>query len=120
MLRTVVRSYRDAFSGIPRQVWVLASCLFVNRLGMMVLPFLELYLTDERRLGIEEAGRLVALYGVGSILGVTCGGWLTDRFGARRVQLASLVSNAALLLVDRKSTRLNSSHIQKSRMPSSA
>ena len=30
------------------------------------------------------------------------------------------VSNFTLNLLDRKSTRLNSSHIQKSRMPSSA
>jgi len=99
MLRSLARSYRDAFSGLPRQVWVLALCLFVNRLGMMVLPFLELYLTEERHLGVDEAGRLVALYGVGSILGVTSGGWLTDRFGSRRVQLASLLGNALLLLV---------------------
>ena len=30
------------------------------------------------------------------------------------------IRNAAIAAVDRKSTRLNSSHIQKSRMPSSA
>ena len=33
---------------------------------------------------------------------------------------ASLVAASSLLIEDRKSTRLNSSHIQKSRMPSSA
>jgi predicted MFS family arabinose efflux permease len=99
MLRTLVRSYRDAFSGLPRHVWVLASCLFVNRVGMMVLPFLALYLTGERGYDVDSAGRLVSLYGVGSILGVTAGGWLTDRFGPRRVQLASLASNALFLVV---------------------
>jgi predicted MFS family arabinose efflux permease len=99
MLRALVRSYRDAFSGLPRQVWVLASCLFVNRVGMMVLPFLALYLTDERGYGVDAAGRMVSLYGVGSILGVTAGGWLADRFGPRRVQLASLTLNALFLVV---------------------
>ena len=98
MLRTLVRSYRDAFSGLPRQVWVLALVLFVNRVGMMVMPFLELYLTGERGFSVKVAGRFVALYGVGSILGVTAGGWLTDRFGSRRVQLASLCLNALFLL----------------------
>ena len=34
--------------------------------------------------------------------------------------LAVKVPEAALASIDRKSTRLNSSHIQKSRMPSSA
>jgi len=99
MLGALVRSYRDAFSGLPRQVWVLAGCLFVNRVGMMVLPFLELYLAQERGLAVDVAGRLVALYGVGSILGVTLGGQLTDRLGPRRVQLASLVCQALFLLL---------------------
>ena len=40
-------------------------------------------------------------------------------FGGQITFLA-LPLTAALLLEDRKSTRLNSSHIQKSRMPSSA
>lgn len=99
MLRAIVRSYRDAFSGLPRQVWVLALVLFVNRLGMMVMPFLALYLTGERGFTVAAAGRLVALYGVGSILGVTSGGWLTDRLGSRRVQLTSLCANALFLVL---------------------
>jgi predicted MFS family arabinose efflux permease len=99
MLRAVVRSYRAAFSGLPRQVWVLAACLFVNRVGMMVLPFLGLYLVEVRGHPADVAGRLVSLYGVGSILGVTAGGWLADRFGPRRVQLASFVLSALFLFV---------------------
>src|SRR5262245_40006961 len=99
MLRAIVRSYRDAFSGLPRQVWVLAAVLFVNRVGMMVFPFLALYLTGERGFQVDAAGRLVALYGVGSILGVSAGGWLSDRLGPRRVQLASLCLNALFLVV---------------------
>ncbi|NOT31241.1 MAG: MFS transporter, partial [Planctomycetes bacterium] len=99
MLRAIVRSYRDAFSGLPRQVWVLALVLFVNRVGMMVLPFLALYLTGERGFAVDSAGGLVALYGVGSMLGVTAGGWLADRFGPRRVQLTSLCLNALFLMV---------------------
>jgi predicted MFS family arabinose efflux permease len=99
MLRAIVRSYRDAFSGLPRQVWVLALCLFVNRVGMMVLPFLELYLTGARGFAVDSAGRLVALWGVGSMLGVTVGGWFADRFGPRRVQLASLMLNGLCLFL---------------------
>src|SRR5262245_3266413 len=99
MLRVLVRRYRDAFSGLPRQVWVLASCLFVNRAGMVVLPFLALYLTRARGYGVDAAARLVSLSGLDAILGVTAGGWLADRFGPRRVQLASLTLNALFLVV---------------------
>ena len=44
------------------------------------------------------------------------GGWF-QWWNLRRTRIANLASSVR---VDRKSTRLNSSHIQKSRMPSSA
>jgi len=102
MLRTVLRGYHDSFRGLPRKVWVLALCLLINRLGTMVLPFLELYLVERQGLAVDVAGRFVALYGAGAILGVSLGGKLTDRFGSRRVQLTSLVLHAALMLVLRE------------------
>ncbi len=115
MLRAIGRSYRDAFSGLPRQVWVLATCLLVNRIGMMVLPFLTLYLKDERGFAVDAAGRMVALYGVGSIAGVTAGGWLSDRFGPRRVQLTSLVLNATCLADLERFTRTKTTeHMSRS------
>jgi predicted MFS family arabinose efflux permease len=97
-MRTYFDSYRAAFGGLPRDVWILAWALFINRVGMMVLPFLALYLTEERGFDVDAAGRVVALFGVGSIFGVTFGGWLTDKIGPRRVQLASLVLNGLCLL----------------------
>jgi predicted MFS family arabinose efflux permease len=98
MFSAILEGYRNAFRGLPRQVWVLAGCLGINRLGMMVLPFLELYLTEERGLAIDEAGRIVALFGVGSIAGVWVGGVLADRHDPRRVQLGSLVAGAAFMV----------------------
>ena len=77
----------------------LAACLFVKRLGMMVVPFFELYLTEEHGYTVASAGRIVAPYGVGAIFGVTAGGALADRFGPRRVQLVSLVLNGIFLLL---------------------
>ena len=53
----------------------------------------------------------------------TCGKWLDDAGDKRRYEY--FCPNAEFIeqlksKADRKSTRLNSSHIQKSRMPSSA
>ena len=48
------------------------------------------------------------------------GGWQYDSAAGRRPELPPNMKWVSVSLEDRKSTRLNSSHIQKSRMPSSA
>jgi len=99
IVRRVVRAYRAAFAGLGREVWLLAGSALVNRAGTMVLPFLSLYLT--RRLGLTplEAGQILALYGVGSVIGSWVGGWLSDRIGAVQVQLLSFVAAGFAFLV---------------------
>jgi predicted MFS family arabinose efflux permease len=87
----VRRLYREAYAGIPRQIWLLSYVAFINRSGTMVVPFLTLYLTGPRGLTIGEAGALLALHGAGGILGTYAGGLLSDRVAPRRVQVASLV-----------------------------
>ncbi len=71
---------------------------FVNRLGLVVLPFLTLYLTGERGASIAEATFVVSLYGAGAFAAGTIGGALSDRFGRRAVLMGSLVGGAALLV----------------------
>ena len=53
-----------------------------------------------------------------SLAGIAIAAVGTD--GAFYANAASFLAVVVALLLDRKSTRLNSSHIQKSRMPSSA
>ena len=53
-------------------------------------------------------------------LGIAGGDVLAEHGGAGLYQPVDLGIARCRLMVDRKSTRLNSSHIQKSRMPSSA
>ena len=52
MIRGIARTYRAAYSGLPRDLWLLSLVLLVNRAGGMVLPFIALYLTRERGLSI--------------------------------------------------------------------
>ncbi|MCD4749495.1 MAG: MFS transporter [Thermoanaerobaculales bacterium] len=98
-LRRIVFAYREAFSGLPRLVWVLAGGALVNRAGTMVLPFLTLYLTRDVGFTIERAGTVVAVFGLGSMVGSLIGGRLSDRFGAIRIQLGSLALSGAGFLV---------------------
>jgi len=97
--RRVASAYRAAFSGLAPEVWLLALGAFVNRAGTMVLPFLGLYLTGRLGMSTLEAGRVLALYGIGSVLGSSLGGWLSDRLGAVRVQLLSLATTGVAFLV---------------------
>lgn len=95
MLAGVVASYRGAFSGISRAVWLLSAANLINRSGTMVLPFLALYLTRERGFTTLEAGQALAVFGVGAMAASFLGGWLADRFEPARVMKWSLVATAA-------------------------
>ena len=55
-LRGLISAYRAAFSGLPREVWLLAGGLLITRAGTMVLPFLSLYLTRDLGLTAAAAG----------------------------------------------------------------
>ena len=68
MLRTIVRTYRSAYSGLSRDLWLLSFVLLVNRAGAMVLPFISLYLTQERGYPVAVAGRVLAMYGLGALV----------------------------------------------------
>jgi predicted MFS family arabinose efflux permease len=93
MLRSLISTYREAFAGLSRTVWLLSAATLVNRAGTMVLPFLALFLTLDRGYSKTEAGEVLALYGLGGIGAAFLGGWLADRFPPTRVMQVSLLLN---------------------------
>lgn len=98
-VNALLRVYREAFSGLSKDLWILGITALVNRSGTMVLPFMSLYLTAERGLSVGAAGRLVAVYGAGAVCGAYLGGVLSDRIGAVQTQQLSLVAGGAGFLV---------------------
>lgn len=82
--------FRAAAGGLPPLFWTLWSGMLVNRLASFVVTFLAIYLVRERGFSAEEAGRVVALYGVGLLLAGPLGGALADRFGRRVTMLLGL------------------------------
>ncbi len=80
------------FSGFPAQIWWLTIVNIINRSGAMVIAFLPLYLDKYLSFGVVEVGYISMCYGVGSVLGMYVGGWLTDKWGFYRVQLFSLLT----------------------------
>jgi MFS family permease len=83
--------------GLPAAYWRIWTGTLVNRLGTFVEPFLALYLTTTRGLGVGEAGGVLAAFGAGSVLAQPVGGSLADRIG-RRATLAGSLGVSALLL----------------------
>jgi predicted MFS family arabinose efflux permease len=90
--------YRDAYRGLSPSVWVLSGVMLINRCGTMVLPYLTLYMTQELRFSVTQAGVVMALFGTGAVCGAYLGGQLTDRIGFAPVQLYSLLFGGLFLL----------------------
>ncbi|MEM6331602.1 MAG: MFS transporter, partial [Planctomycetota bacterium] len=93
-MTAILQAYRQAYAGLPRRVWLLAGVMLVSRCGTMFLPFLSIYLTTESGYTPTQAGGVLAVYGVGSVVGTYAGGWLSHRFGPVRVIVVSLLLGA--------------------------
>lgn len=87
------------YLNLPRAVYVLCLGTFINRAGTLVLPFLTIYLGDQRGLGRQFATQAMGLYGAGAIVGSLAGGYLADRWGRRTVMLGALLGGAGLILL---------------------
>ncbi len=95
MLAAVFAEYRQ----LPGQVWLLCLGSLVNRAGSFLIPFLSLYLTREIGLSERFAASALGAFGLGFMSASLIGGWAADRFGRRSVQIASMTSAAAMLVL---------------------
>jgi len=88
------RRLAAAFGGLPGVFWPMWWGLIVNRLASFVIAFLSLYLVRERGLSPAEAGRILALYGVGFTVAGPLGGLLADKVGRRATMVGALMLGA--------------------------
>ncbi len=94
MRTSLDQRFAAATGGLPRAFWTLWFGLIVNRLASFVLAFLSIYLVRERGFTPIEAGRVLALYGVGMTISGPLGGLLADRIGRRITMVTGLVLGA--------------------------
>jgi len=100
MLATTANTYRNAYSGLSKQTWLLSLIMLINRSGTMVVPFMTLYLTSpEMGYSIGEAGVVFGLFGAGAFCGAWLGGRLTDKIGFYPVQLFALIAGGILFML---------------------
>jgi len=62
------RNFIDAFKGLPKEVWYLSINQLINKSGMMVIPFMALYLTSEIGWSESKAGFAIMFFGLGSVV----------------------------------------------------
>jgi MFS family permease len=84
--------------GLPRDLWVLAGATLINRIGMMAIPFLVLYLTKELGFSSERAGLVLGIYGATAIVAAPLSGRFADRLGCLPIIRTSLIG-AGLAMV---------------------
>jgi len=89
-MRKLFTQYIGNFRGLSREIWLLSFVTFINRAGAMVIPFLSLYLEDEKGFTLPQVGWIMTSFGVGSLAGTWMGGKLTDSIGFYKVITCSL------------------------------
>ncbi len=100
MLTATAKTYRNAYSGLSKQTWLLSLIMLINRSGTMVIPFMTLYLTSaEMGYSVGEAGIVFGLFGAGAFCGAWLGGRLTDKIGFYPVQLFTLTVGGILFMI---------------------
>lgn len=100
MLTKTLSLYKTSFKGLSKETWLLSFIMLINRSGTMVVPFMTLYLTSKSmNRSLSEAGFVMSLFGVGSIVGAYFGGKLSDKVGFYKVQLFTLFFGGVLFVI---------------------
>src|SRR4051812_9074143 len=86
-------------AGLPREIWLLFATNLINRAGMMVLPFLVIYLTRALHFSAARAGFIFAVYGATATIAGPISGKLSDRIGALPIMRASLLTSGVALFL---------------------
>ncbi|MFF0306097.1 MFS transporter [Streptosporangium sp. NPDC004379] len=88
---------RSKLGGLPRPFWALWAGTLVNRVGMMVQPFIGVYLIESRGMSLTAAGTVMTVFGAGSLVSQVPAGWLADRYGRRITLAGGMTATAAAM-----------------------
>lgn len=97
-MQSPIRLYKQAFTGLPKNIWLLSLVMLINRSGTMVLAFLTLYCTQHLHQTPKLAGLAIAMYGFGAIFGAYIGGRLSDKIGYHKVQVGALIGGGIIFI----------------------
>ncbi|HSC52765.1 MAG TPA: MFS transporter [Phnomibacter sp.] len=98
MLRSIAENYRRSFTGLAKESWLLSFVMLINRAGTMAVPFMSMYVTQAMHRSLSDAGLIITLFGIGSIMGAAAGGTLADKIGFRLVQICASILSGVLFI----------------------
>jgi predicted MFS family arabinose efflux permease len=99
MKNTLLDNYFDNFKGFSKEIWILAIITFINRAGVMVVPFLSKYLKENLHFSYSDVGWLMVCFGFGSFTGSWLGGKMADKVGFYKVMVFSLFTTGILFFI---------------------
>jgi predicted MFS family arabinose efflux permease len=94
----MISLYKKAYAGLSKESWSLSFVMLINRSGTMVVPFMSIYCIQHLHFTYIQAGNILAIYGIGSLLGGYIGGQLTDKIGFYAIQLIALLLGGILFI----------------------
>jgi predicted MFS family arabinose efflux permease len=99
MLLRITHTYRNSFSDLSKETWLLSLVVLINRAGTMVVPFMSMYVTQRMHGSIADAGLIITLFGAGAVLGSSVSGYFIDRISFRAVQVFTSLMGGILFLL---------------------
>ncbi|MEA5077935.1 MAG: MFS transporter [Anaerolineaceae bacterium] len=91
----MIERIRTIYHDYPRKFWILVGVGFVDGIGgTLLFPYFSLYITHKFKVGMTEAGLLLAIFAVTGLIGSMIGGALTDKFGRKSIMVFGLVFSA--------------------------
>lgn len=82
---------------LPKNIWIISIASLINRIGMMVLPFLALYMTNDMHVTASEAGTVLMAYGLGALISAPFVGKLSDKIGSLNLMKIALIGSGIFL-----------------------
>ncbi len=99
MFKNILKTYKEAFSGLSHENWLLSTVMLINRMGTMAAVFMSIYVTQVLHKSLSEAGLVITLLGVGAVFGSLLGGELMKHIGFRKTQISTSITTGILFLI---------------------
>lgn len=97
-MKAFLQTLKHSLYSFSSAYWILWSGTFVNRMGTLVLPFLAIYLSVTLHTSSEQAGFILAIPGLGSIVSALLVSALADRWDRKKLLVGVLLTSSLAVL----------------------